>query len=74
MLVRIQSGGITRAPEDRQADSVVVCLDDGKPIVVAVNIDSRVWVYTASDPQFAEAVETLGFNKRDLPPVETVKV
>lgn len=74
MIVRIQSGGILKAPEDRQADSVVVCLNDGTPIAAGVDIDGRVWMYTASDPQFESTMETLGFNKRDLPKLETVKV
>ena len=74
MIIRTQSGGILKPPVECKADSLVVCLDDGTPIAVALDIDKRVWMYTSSDPQFEATMETLGFNKRDLPKVEVVKV
>ena len=74
MLVRTQAGGILNPPEDRKVDSVVVCLNDGTPIAVALDIDNRAWVYTAADKDFAATMEVLGFNKRDLPSIQTVKV
>ena len=62
-----------KPPDDRNdVDSIVVCTKEGSPILVAVDIDGRVWVHTANEPQFAEMMETLGFNKRDLPKVTTV--
>lgn len=75
MIVRLQSGGITKPAEDRSGiDSIVVCTDEGSPIMAAVNLEGRVWMHTANEPQFAELMETLGFNKRDLPEVKVVAI
>jgi len=75
MKVRIQSGGITSPPEERtEVDSLVVMTDEGDPVLVGLNLEGRVWLKTADDPGFAEAMESLGFNKRNLPLVDVVKV
>ena len=55
-------------------DSVVMCTDEGSPIMAAVNLDGRVWMHTANEPQFKELMETLGFDKRALPEVSEIKV
>jgi len=74
MIVRTQSGGILKPPEDRKVDSVIICLDNGTPIAVAVDIDGRAWLYTANEKEFASTMEVLGFNKRDLPSIQTVNI
>lgn len=75
MRVRLQSGGIMHPPEDKAGvDSTVIYTDDGSPIAVAVSIEGAVWVKTVSDPSFTSVMESLGFSKRDVPAVNTLKV
>jgi len=74
MIVRLQSGGIANPPVDHKGvDSIVVCTDEGSPIMAAVNFEGRVWMHTINEPQFADLMTMLGFDKRSLPTVETVK-
>ena len=62
-------------PEERAGvDSVVISTNDGTPIAVAMHLEDAVWVKTVNDPEFPELMETLGFNKRDLPKLETLKI
>lgn len=74
MIVRLQSGGILNPPVDSKGvDSIVVCTDEGTPVMAAVNLEGRIWMHTVNEPQFAELMGTLGFDKRSLPEVSVIK-
>lgn len=75
MLVRTHAGGILTAPDDRMGvNSMILCTDEGVPVAVAVDIEGRVWLHTANEPQFKDLMVTLGFSEHSLPKVTEVKI
>lgn len=75
MKIRVQSGGIMNPPQEvTGVDSVVIMTDDDTPLAAALTIDNAVWVKTIAETGFAEIMEELGFDKRNLPKVHTLDV
>lgn len=70
MKVRVQSGGILKAPVATDAaDSVVVYTNEGDPVMIALDMEGKVWIKTLGDPDFASTWELLGFSRNTLPAV-----
>ena len=76
MKVRLQLGGIMQPPDIRVGvDSFVLYTEEGMPIAAAVEMDGKVLVTTAGEPDFHRTLLSLGFDKAKLPPeLEEVKI
>lgn len=73
MIVRTQSGGILVPPTlQHDVDATVICTDEGDPILIATMVDSGVCISTISDPNFADQMVALGYDKAKLPTVSIV--
>ena len=63
MKVRLQSGGALK-PDTvvDDVDSVVLELDSGDPVFVALNISGQIWLSNCQEPDFEANLELLGMS------------
>jgi len=76
MKVRLQAGGILKAPDIRMGvDSFVLYTEEGMPIAAGVEMGGKVLVTTAGEPDFHSTLLSLGFDRAELPAeLETMKI
>jgi len=67
MILRIQSGGLSKPPEYTTADSLVIMTDDNTPIAIALMYGGGVFIKTADDDDFEETLKFLGLNDVKVP-------